>query len=108
MKQDSNLRVISQSDQNIVIMEGMLDHDFARNLVPLAEKLSPPIVFDMEQVSLITAAGSRVLLAFYQHFEVKPIVRGANQHVLNLLKLTGTIRYVELAEPSANKAAAKN
>ncbi|PID49871.1 MAG: hypothetical protein CR991_04275 [Proteobacteria bacterium] len=106
---EGNLRVIRQTNQNIVIMEGMLDHEFARSLVPLAEKLTPPIIFDASRVSLITAAGSRVLLAFYQHFGVKPVLLNASPNILDVLKLTGTINYITLAndQPSLLGSTAK-
>lgn len=95
---ENSIRIARQADKTVLTLQGILDHELAGNLVPLVSKVAPPIVFDMKQVSYITAAGSRIILGYYQSFGMKPIIRHASQDIINLLKLTGTINYVSLAE----------
>lgn len=95
---ENSIRIARQTDHTVITLQGVLDQELASNLVPLVSKVAPPIVFDLRQVSYITAAGSRVLLGYYQSFGVKPILRNANQSIVELLDLTGTLNYVSLAE----------
>lgn len=103
---ENSIRIARQTDHTVITLQGVLDQELASNLVPLVSKVAPPVVFDLRQVSYSTAAGSRVLLGYYQSFGVKPILRHANQSIVELLDLTGTLNYVSLAEdepaPTAN------
>lgn len=95
---ESSIRIARQSDHTVITLQGVMDQELASNLVPLVSKVAPPIVFDLRQVSYITAAGSRVILGYYQSFGVKPVIRNANQNIVDLLELTGTLNYISLAE----------
>lgn len=95
---ENSIRIARQTDHTIITLQGVMDQELAGNLVPLVSKVAPPIVFDLRQVSYVTAAGSRVILGYYQSFGVKPTIRNANQNIIDLLDLTGTLNYVSLAE----------
>lgn len=95
---DTSIKLTKQGNQSIITLQGPLDHDSARNLFGLVDKLRPPLIFDMRQVSYLTIAGSRVLLAFYEHFGVKPILRQVKPEMISLLRLSGTFHYVTLTE----------
>lgn len=95
---ENSIRIARQTDHTVITLQGVLDQELAGNLVPLVSKVSPPIIFDLRQVSYVTAAGSRVILGYYQSFGVKPVLRYANQNIIDLLDLSGTLNYVSLAE----------
>lgn len=95
---ENSIRISRQADHTVITLQGVLDQELSGNLVPLVSKLAPPIIFDLRQVSYITAAGSRVILGYYQSFGIKPTLRHANQTIIELLDLTGTLNYVSLAE----------
>ncbi|HPY41452.1 MAG TPA: STAS domain-containing protein [Thiolinea sp.] len=95
---ENSIRIARQADHTVITLQGVMDQELASNLVPLVSKVAPSIVFDMRQVAYVTAAGSRVILGYYQSFGVKPVLRQANQSILELLDLTGTLNYVSLAE----------
>ena len=105
MKQfEGTVRVSSQDEHTLITLQGPLDHELAGQLIPLASKVRPPVVFDLKQVPYITSAGSRIMLGYYQNFGMlKPTVRHANQAVLQLLRLSGALEYVNLAEDELMK-----
>lgn len=98
MSNENSIRIARQADHTVITLQGIMDQELSGNLVPLISKVAPPIVFDLRQVSYITAAGSRVILGYYQSFGVKPVLRNANPSIIELLDLTGTLNYVSLAE----------
>lgn len=102
---ENSIRIARQTDHTVITLQGVLDQELSANLVPLVSKVAPPVVFDLRQISYVTAAGSRVILGYYQSFGVKPILRHANPDIIELLALTGTLNYVSLAEDEPAKTA---
>ncbi len=95
---ESSVKINRLEDKTIITIQGILDQELSSSLVQLVPKLEAPIVFDMKQVLYITAAGSRIILGYYQHFGAKPTLRHVNSDIFSQLTLTGTINYVTLAE----------
>ncbi|WP_020396020.1 STAS domain-containing protein [Thiolinea disciformis] len=98
MRSDTSIKLTKQGNQSVITLQGPFDHDLARNIVSLVDKLRPPVIFDMRQVSYMTTAGSRLLLGLYEHFGTKPILRQVKPEMISLLRLSGTFHYVTLAE----------
>jgi hypothetical protein len=95
---ENSIRIARQTDHTIITLQGVMDQELASNLVPLVCKVAPPSVCVLRDGGYVTAAGSRVILGYYQSFGVKPTIRNANQNIIDLLDLTGTLNYVSLAE----------
>lgn len=99
---ENSIRVHKQGPRTVITLTGPLDKEMAFNLTNIANKAEPPILLAMEQVSHISAQGSRAILDIYRQYEQKPLIQDANEQVLSLLNLSGAIRYVEIL-PNQNR-----
>nr|CAA6822901.1 MAG: Anti-anti-sigma factor [uncultured Thiotrichaceae bacterium] len=97
---ENSIHISNQDQTTLITLKGLLDNELAASLSNAIEKTTPPVILDMKQVSFISAIGSLTLLNFYTEHQQKPIIKDANQSVLDMLKLSGTARYVEVAEKS--------
>ena len=91
---EGSIRISQQGGQTVVTLRGLLDQELAYNLIGIANKVQPPVMLDLKQVSHVTAAGSYAILAFYQNHRQKPTVQDANTDIISLLQLSGTARYI--------------
>lgn len=98
---EGSIRILQQEKRTLIKLTGMLDKELAFNLIGIANKTTPPVVIDLEQVPQVTAAGSGAILHFYQLHKQKPGLRNANADVISTLMLTGTSHYIELVTEQA-------
>ncbi|MEZ5536510.1 MAG: STAS domain-containing protein [Thiolinea sp.] len=99
---ENSIRVHKQGKRTVITLSGLLDKDMATNLTNIISKSEPPTLLDMEQVSFISSHGSRAILEIFRQQQQKPLIKQANKHVLGMLHLSGTARYVELV-PGQNR-----
>lgn len=99
---ENSIRVSKKGETTVIALTGLLNNELAMNLGNIIEKSEPPIVIDLKQISFIYTLGSLSIFNFYNEHQQKPKIKGANPHVLSMLQLSGTARYVEIVDSPDN------
>lgn len=94
---ENSIHINKRDEATVITLEGVLDNELASNLINTIGKTTPPVILDLEQVPFISTLGSLAIFNFYNEHQQKPVIQGANSHVLSMLQLSGTAHYVDIS-----------
>lgn len=99
---ENSIHISKRDGATFITLKGILDNELASNLISTIGKTTPPVILDLEQVPFISTLGSLAIFNFYNEHQQKPAIQGANSHVLSMLQLSGTARYVDISDSADN------
>ncbi len=99
---ENRININQRDESTLITLKGAIDNELASNLISTIEKTTPPVILNLEQVPFISTLGSLAIFNFYVAHKQKLKIEGANPHVLSMLQLSGTTRYVDISDNPDN------